>query len=192
MCIRDSYYTVRPHKFDFPLPNSHIHKNAAPQGTAFLSALRPPSARAGCGRGTLFFVVHVWFPAHTNAPRPPRRGRRPALTVSTGPSYGLGPTPARRGITAGIMAAHPPCRGRRPRRPAVTVTASPTAFRRPPPGRGITSRYIMRHAVRFPPAVGVGVLDDPFLRPLPAPRCRTGCGRRSRPQRGDPRRGSPL
>ena len=29
----------------------------------------------------------------TNAPRPPRRSRRPALTVSTGPSYGLGPTP---------------------------------------------------------------------------------------------------
>ena len=184
---------MRPHKFDFPLPNSHIHKNAAPQGTAFLSALRPPSARAGCGRGTLFFVVHVWFPAHTNAPRPPRRSRRPALTVSTGPSYGLGPTPARRGITAGIMAAHPPCRGRRPRRPAVTVFASPTALRRPPPGRGITSRYIMRHAVRFPPAVGVGVLDDPFLRPPPAPRRSAGAaGGLGRPQRGNPRRGFPL
>ena len=54
------------------------------------------------------------------------------------------------------------------------------------------SRHIMRRTARFPPAVGVGVLDDPFLRPPPAPRCRTGCGRRGRPQRGDPRRGSPL
>ena len=63
--------------------------------------------------------------------------------------------------------------------------------------------------------VGVGVLDDPFLRPLrtsprsAAPRRggvpsppgvgllralwrRTGCGRRGRPQRGNPRRGFPL
>ena len=95
-------------------------------------------------------------------------------------------------MTAGVMVSHPPCRGRRPRRPAVTVFASLTAFRPPLPGRGMISRHIMRHTARFPPAVGVGVLDDPFLRPPTAPRCRTGCGRRSRPQRGDPRRGSPL
>ena len=95
-------------------------------------------------------------------------------------------------MTAGVMVSHPPCRGRRPRRPAAAVSADPTAFHRPPPGRGMISRHIMRHTARFPPAVGVGVLDDPFLRPPPAPRCRTGCGRRGRPQRGDPRRGSPL
>ena len=73
----------------------------------------------------------------------------------------------------------------------------------------------MRHTARFPPAVGVCVPDDPFLRPPPTPPRsasprrggvppppgvellwasvnRRGCGRRSRPQRGDPRRGSPL
>ena len=53
--------------------------------------------------------------------------------------------------------------------------------------------HIMRHTARFPPAVGVGVLDDPFLRPPPAPRRRAGAaGGGGRPQRGDPRRGSPL
>ena len=57
--------------------------------------------------------------------------------------------------------AAPPCRGRRPRRPAAAVTAGVTPFRRPPPGRGITSQYITWHTARFPPAVGVGVLDDP-------------------------------
>ena len=33
------------------------------------------------------------------------------------------------------------------------------------------SQYITRHTCRLPPAVGVGVLDDPFLRPPPAQRC---------------------
>ena len=110
----------------------------------------------------------------------------------------------------------PPCRGRRPRRPAVTVFASPTAFRRPLPRRGIHSRHIMRHTARLPPAVGVGVLDDPCLRLLrtsprsanplvgaglhPRPACvnrrRYGVARAAggggRPQRGNPRRGFPL
>ena len=54
------------------------------------------------------------------------------------------------------------------------------------------SQYIPRHAARLPPAVGVGVPDDPSLSSPPVPRCRRGCGRRGRPQRGDPRRGSPL
>ena len=53
-------------------------------------------------------------------------------------------------------------------------------------------QYITWHTARFPPVGGVGVLDDPFLSSPPAPRRRRGCGRRSRPQRGDPRRGSPL
>ena len=117
---------------------------------------------------------------------------------------------------------HPPRRGRRPRRPAVTVSAGLAAFRRPLPRRGIHSRHIMRHTARLPPAVGVGVLDDPFLRPPPTlprssippvgagfhprPACVyhrryggarrlrgcAGCGRQSRPQRGNPRRGFPL
>ena len=37
-----------------------------------------------------------------------------------------------------------------------------------------------------PQPVGVGVLDDPFLRPLPAPRRRAGCGRRGPPAKGEP------
>ena len=39
---------------------------------------------------------------------------------------------------------------------------------------------------RFPPAVGVGVLDDPSLRSPPAPRCRAGCGRLRPPAKGEP------
>ena len=31
-----------------------------------------------------------------------------------------------------------------------------------------------------------GVLDDPFFRPPPAPRCRAGCGRRGPPAKGGP------
>ena len=89
-------------------------------------------------------------------------------------------------MTAGVMVSHPPCRGRRPRRPAAAVFASLTAFRPPRPGRGMISRHIMRHTARFPPAVGVGVLDDPFLRPPTAPRCRRGCGRRRPPATGGP------
>ena len=56
----------------------------------------------------------------------------------------------------------------------------------------MASQHITWHTARFPPVVGVGVLDDPFLRPPPDTRCRAGCGRRSRPQRGNPRRGFPL
>ena len=56
----------------------------------------------------------------------------------------------------------------------------------------MVSQYITRHTARFPPAVGVGVLDDPSLSSPPAPRCRAGCGRLRRPQRGNPRRGFPL
>ena len=44
----------------------------------------------------------------------------------------------------------------------------------------------------LPRPVGVGVLDDPYLRSPPAPRRRRDCGRRGRPQRGNPRRGFPL
>ena len=80
----------------------------------------------------------------------------------------------------------PPCRGRRPRRPAVTVTSGPTAVRRPSPGHGMLSRHIMRRTARFPPAVGVGVLDDPSLRSPPAPRRRRGCGRLRPPAKGEP------
>ena len=99
----------------------------------------------------------------------------------------------RGGMTASPTALRLPRRGRRPRRPAVTASADPTAFHRPPPGRGMVSRYIMRHMARFPPAVGVGVLDDPFLRPPPAPRRRArAAGGLGRPQRGNPRRGFPL
>ena len=50
---------------------------------------------------------------------------------------------------------------------ALTTSAGLAAFRRPLPRRGIHSRHIMRHTARLPPAVGVGVLDDPFLRPPP-------------------------
>src|SRR5699024_10521472 len=55
-----------------------------------------------------------------------------------------------------------------------------------PPRRGMLSRYITWRTGRLPPAVGVGVLDDPFLRPPPAPRCRTGCGRLRPPAKGEP------
>ena len=79
-----------------------------------------------------------------------------------------------------------PCRGRRPRRPAAAVTAGGTPFRRPPPGRGITSQYITWHTARFPPAVGVGVLDDPSRCSPPAPRGRAGCGRLKPPAKGEP------
>ncbi len=48
------------------------------------------------------------------------------------------------------------------------------------------SQYITRHTCRFPPAVGDGVLDDPFLRPPPTPRCRRGCGRLRPPAKGEP------
>ena len=92
----------------------------------------------------------------------------------------------RGGMTASPTALRLPRRGRRPRRPAAAVSADPTAFHRPPPGRGMVSRYIMRHMARFPPAVGVGVLDDPFLRPPPAPRRRRGCGRLRPPAKGEP------
>ena len=73
------------------------------------------------------------------------------------------------GITAGVMASQPPCRGRRPRRPGAAVSADPTVFRQPSPGCVIISQYITRHTGRFPPAVGVGVPDDPFLHPPPTP-----------------------
>ena len=89
-------------------------------------------------------------------------------------------------VNGGPTAPQPPCRGRRPRRPAAAVSADPTAFHRPPPGRGMVSRYIMRHMARSPPAVGVGVLDDPSLRSPPAPRCHAGCGRRGPPAKGEP------
>ena len=86
----------------------------------------------------------------------------------------------------------------------------------PPPGCVIISQYITRHTGRFPPAVGVGVPDDPFLHPPPTPprsanplvgagfhprpafvhHRRYGvagaAGGLSRPQRGNPRRGFPL
>ena len=48
------------------------------------------------------------------------------------------------------------------------------------------SQHITWHTARFPPAVGVGVPDDPFLRPPPDPRCRAGCGRRGPPAMGGP------
>ena len=129
-----------------------------------------------------------------------RRGRRPlqggcgdvGLVVYRRPGEGGTPPLQTNFYVFAFCSPRQPRRGRRPRRPAVTVFANLTAFRPPRPGRRMISQYTTRHAVRFPPAVGVGVLDDPFLRPLPAPRCRAGCGRRSRPQRGDPRRGSPL
>ena len=94
----------------------------------------------------------------------PRRGRRPRR-----------PLPE---ITAGPTSPHQPCRGRRPRRPGAAVSADPTVFRQPSPGHGMLSRHIMRRTARFPPAVGVGVPDDPFLRPSPAP-----------PRSASPRRG---
>ena len=99
---------------------------------------------------------------------------------------GVGPPPPRRCITASPTSPHPPCRGRRPRRPAVTVFASLTAFRPPRPGRGITSQYITWRTARFPPAVGVGVLDDPSRCSPPAPRGRAGCGRLKPPAKGEP------
>ena len=92
----------------------------------------------------------------------------------------------RGGMTASPTALRLPRRGRRPRRPAAAVSADPTAFHRPPPGRGMVSRYIMRHMARSPPAVGVGVLDDPSLRSPPAPRCHAGCGRLRPPAKGEP------
>ena len=88
-----------------------------------------------------------------SSPAATRRGRRPRRPAVT--------------VNADLTAAHPPCRGRRPRRPAATVSASLTTFRRPLPRRGIISQYITWRTARFPPAVGVGVLDDPFLRPPP-------------------------
>ena len=73
-------------------------------------------------------------------------------------------------------AAHGPFptrrRGRRPRRPFPSSTADPTTFR----------QSTRRGRVPSPPGV----------RSPPALRCRRGCGRRSRPQRGNPRRGFPL
>ena len=48
------------------------------------------------------------------------------------------------------------------------------------------SRYIMRHTARFPPAVGVGVLDNPSRCSPPAPRGRAGCGRLKPPAKGEP------
>ena len=48
------------------------------------------------------------------------------------------------------------------------------------------SQYITWRTARFPPAVGVGVLDDPFLRPPPAPRRRADCGRLKPPAKGEP------
>ena len=48
------------------------------------------------------------------------------------------------------------------------------------------SQYITWRTARFPPAVGVGVLDDPFLSSPPAPRCRRGCGRQGPPAKGGP------
>ena len=50
----------------------------------------------------------------------------------------------------------------------------------------MVSQYITRHTARFPPAVGVGVLDDPSLSSPPAPRRRAGCGRRGPPAKGEP------
>ena len=132
-----------------------------------------------------------------NKQKGPRRNRRGPFRAHPGlpqPPSGAGfhPRPDA-GSTAGPTSPQPPCRGRRPRRPAVTVSAGLTAFRQPRPGRGMISQYITRHTARLPPAVGVGVLDDPFLRPPPAPRRRAeAAGGGGRPQRGNPRRGFPL
>ena len=115
------------------------------------------------------------------------RGTRPGLAATRRGRRPRRPLPA---ITSDTTSPHQPRRGRRPRRPALTVHAGLTTF---PPRRGMLSRYITWHTGRLPPAVGVGVLDDPFLRPPPAPRRRAGAaGGGGRPQRGDPRRGSPL
>ncbi len=55
------------------------------------------------------------------------------------------------------------------------------------------SQHITWHTGRLPPAVGVGVPDDPSLRPPPAPRRSAGAaGGGGRPQRGNPREGSPF
>ena len=86
-----------------------------------------------------------------SSPAATRRGRRPRRPAAT--------------VNADPTASHQPCRGRRPRRPAATVSASLTTFRRPLPRRGIISQYITWRTARFPPAVGVGVIDDPFFRP---------------------------
>ena len=48
------------------------------------------------------------------------------------------------------------------------------------------SQHITWHTGRLPPAVGVGVPDDPFLRPPPESRRREGCGRRGPPAKGEP------
>ena len=120
------------------------------------------------------------------ATRPARQNHtRPRQNPKQSRRGGVPPSPGRQ-FTAGPTAPQPPCRGRRPRRPAAAVSADPTAFHRPPPGRGMVSRYIMRHMARSPPAVGVGVLDDPSLRSPPAPRCHAGCGRLRPPAKGEP------
>ena len=55
------------------------------------------------------------------------------------------------------------------------------------------SQYITWRTARFPPAVGVGVLDDPFLRPPPAPRRRAGAaGGGAARKGGTPGEGPPF
>ena len=48
------------------------------------------------------------------------------------------------------------------------------------------SQHITWHTGRLPPAVGVGVPDDPFLRPPPTQRRREGCVRLRPPAKGEP------
>ena len=162
---------------------------AKKEGRAIAALLLLSRPAAVCGGAFL----HPGRCGAQAATRPARQKQmRPRQNPKQSRRGGVPPSPGRR-FTAGPTAPQPPCRGRRPRRPAAAVSADPTAFHRPPPGRGMVSRYIMRHMARFPPAVGVGVLDDPFLRPPPAPRRRAGAaGGLGRPQRGNPRRGFPL
>ena len=57
----------------------------------------------------------------------------------------------------------------------------------------MVSQHITWHTARFPPVVGAGVLDDPFLRPPPDTRCRAGCGRQGPPAKGGtPGEGPPF
>ena len=94
-------------------------------------------------------------------PPTPRRRSRPVVdVVPDDPPLRPPPAPPRSanprpgaGCTRGILRGARPCpqpprRGRRPRRPERSSTAHLAAFRRPPPGRGMLSRYIMRHAVK--------------------------------------------
>ena len=112
-----------------------------------------------------------WITAGPMASQPPCRGRRPRRPeneTKTPPVAAFSPFPTPRpapgkfrGTRPGLAATR---RGRRPRRPALTVHAGLTTF---PPRRGMLSRYITWRTGRLPPAVGVGVLDDPNVRPPP-------------------------